>query len=54
MDVSMAIAGLLMFGDGVKNELTSNILMTTGYPKSLSVCMTIFVGIIPLTKIPLK
>ena len=54
LDVSMAVAGLLMFGDEVRNEVTSNILVTTGYPKALSVCIVVFVGIIPLTKIPLK
>ncbi|KAI9817305.1 MAG: hypothetical protein M1832_004727 [Thelocarpon impressellum] len=54
LDVSMAVAGLLMFGDEVRNEVTSNILLTKGYPKALSVCITVFVGIIPLTKIPLN
>ena len=54
MDVSMAVAGLLMFGDEVKNEITSNILVTTGYPRSLSICIVVLVAVIPLTKVPLK
>ncbi len=43
-----------MFGEGVREEVTSNILLTKGYPAALSVAMVIFIGIIPLTKIPLK
>ena len=54
LDLSMAVAGLLMFGDGIRDEVTSNILMTKGYPKSVSILMVICVAIIPVTKIPLK
>lgn len=50
----MAVAGLLMFGDGIRDEVTSNILLTKGYPKSVSILMVIFIAIIPVTKIPLK
>lgn len=50
----MAVAGLLMFGEKVRDELTSNILRTNGYPGALSICIVIFIAIIPLTKIPLK
>lgn len=50
----MAVAGLLMFGDEVRGELTSNIFRTEGYPASLSVCIVAFIAIVPLTKIPLK
>ncbi|KAI9847822.1 MAG: hypothetical protein M1837_001715 [Sclerophora amabilis] len=54
MDLSMSVAGLIMFGDGVREEITSNILLTTSYPKALSICMAVFIGIIPLTKAPLN
>lgn len=54
LELSMAVAGLLMFGDKVRDEVTSNIFRTKGYPKALSVCIVIFIAIIPLTKIPLK
>ena len=54
LDLSMAVGGLLMFGDGILDEVTSNILKTDGYSRGLSVCIVIFVAIIPLTKIPLK
>lgn len=54
LDAVTAVAGLLMFGEGVRDEITSNILMETNYPRALTVLMTLFVAIIPLTKIPLN
>lgn len=50
----MAIAGFLMFGDQVAVEITSSIFRTQGYPHALSICILVFIIIIPLTKIPLK
>jgi len=51
----MAVAGYLMFGDKVRDEITSNILlMKTGYPEVLSVFIVIFIASIPLTKAPLN
>jgi vesicular inhibitory amino acid transporter len=43
-----------MFGDAVKDEITANILETSGYPKTLSFLMSIFIAIIPLTKLHLN
>lgn len=43
-----------MFGDGVRDEITANILQTTGYPRTLTFLMCAFIAIIPLTKIPLN
>jgi solute carrier family 32 (vesicular inhibitory amino acid transporter) len=43
-----------MFGDGVRDEITSNILKTSGYPRALTFLMCVFIAIIPLTKIPLN
>lgn len=54
IDTSVAVVGLVMFGDGVRDEITSNILRTTGYPNVLNVLLVIFIAIIPLTKIPLN
>ncbi|KAI3337321.1 transmembrane amino acid transporter [Xylariaceae sp. AK1471] len=54
VDASVAIVGLLMFGDGVRDEITANILETTGYPDVLNVLLVIFISIIPLTKVPLN
>ncbi|KAM5371368.1 hypothetical protein ACJZ2D_007967 [Fusarium nematophilum] len=54
LDTCLAIIGLLMFGDGIKDAITSNILKTKGYPQGLTIVMCIFIAIIPLTKIPLN
>ncbi|KAH6485746.1 hypothetical protein HBI55_198920 [Parastagonospora nodorum] len=54
VDTGMACAGILMFGDGVRDEITSNIFLTDGYPKSMSVFIAVCIAIIPLTKIPLN
>jgi len=54
IDVGMACAGILMFGDGVKEEVTSNIFLTKGFPQGISVFIAICIAIIPLTKIPLN
>ncbi|KAL9576704.1 MAG: hypothetical protein Q9212_006881 [Teloschistes hypoglaucus] len=50
----MAVAGLLMFGKTVRDEITSNIFLTKGFPRAISIIMVIFIAIIPITKIPLK
>ncbi|KAI1769553.1 transmembrane amino acid transporter protein-domain-containing protein [Hypoxylon sp. FL1150] len=54
VDAAVAIVGLIMFGDGVRDEITGNILETTGYPDALNILLVIFIAIIPLTKIPLN
>ncbi|KAL9091490.1 MAG: hypothetical protein Q9165_004876 [Trypethelium subeluteriae] len=54
LDVAIAIAGLLMFGNQVRDEVTSNIIRTEGYPKGLSIFIVICIGIIPITKVPLN
>lgn len=43
-----------MFGDGVMEEITANIIGITAYPRILSVMLSIFIAIIPLTKAPLN
>jgi vesicular inhibitory amino acid transporter len=54
LDISMAVGGLLMFGEETRDELSSNILLTPGYPKIVSMLMVICIAIIPVTKLPLK
>ncbi|KAI0180281.1 transmembrane amino acid transporter protein-domain-containing protein [Hypoxylon sp. FL1284] len=54
VDAAVAVVGMIMFGDGVRDEITGNILETTGYPKVLNILLVIFIAIIPLTKIPLN
>jgi vesicular inhibitory amino acid transporter len=50
----MAVAGYLMFGEQVRDEITSNILLTEGYPPILSILIVIFIAVIPVTKVPLR
>lgn len=54
LDATVAVVGYLMFGDGVLDAITSNILQATGYPKAMTLLLVTFIGIIPLTKIPLN
>ncbi|KAL6242824.1 hypothetical protein RBB50_010470 [Rhinocladiella similis] len=54
LDLTMAVLGYLMFGDGVRDEVTSNILRSTSYPQALSVIIVVLIAIIPITKIPLS
>lgn len=54
IDIGMACAGILMFGDGVSEEITNNIFRTAGYPAGLSVFIAVCIAIIPLTKVPLN
>ena len=54
LDVAISVAGYLMFGCAIRDEVTSNILLTSGYPHAISVCIVCFIAIIPITKVPLK
>lgn len=54
LDMSMAVFGVLMFGDAVRDEITSNILLTKGFPAGISVFIVCCIAIIPLTKVPLN
>ncbi|KAK5723070.1 hypothetical protein LTR17_014032 [Elasticomyces elasticus] len=54
LDVFMAVIGFMMYGDGVQDEVTRNVLTTQGYPAWLGVFIVVCVAIIPLTKVPLN
>lgn len=54
LDMTLAVVGILMFGEGIRDAITSNLLRMSGYPKAMTILMCIFVAIIPLTKIPLN
>ena len=54
LDCAMAIVGWVMFGEEVRDEITANILLTNEYPRGISICIIIFIAIIPITKVPLK
>ena len=49
----MAVVGFLMFGRGVKDEITANILEEMGYPAVTHILLVALIAIIPLTKVPL-
>jgi vesicular inhibitory amino acid transporter len=54
LDASMAVLGYLMFGEGVMDEVTANILRSTAYPHALSIIIVMLIAVIPITKIPLS
>lgn len=54
LDAATAVAGILMFGDGVRDEITANIMKESGYPRALSITLCVLIAIIPLTKLPLN
>ncbi|KAL7894178.1 transmembrane amino acid transporter domain-containing protein [Trichoderma sp. SZMC 28014] len=54
LDTCLAVIGILMFGDGIKEAITSNIIRSSGFPQGLTIFMCICVTIIPLTKLPLN
>lgn len=54
LEIVIAVIGYLMFGEDVHDEISSNIFLTSGYPRWLSYVIAIAVGIIPLTKVPLN
>ncbi|KAM0513518.1 hypothetical protein ACHAPE_007780 [Trichoderma viride] len=54
LDTCLAVIGILMFGDGIREAITSNIIRSSGFPEGLTIFMCICVTIIPLTKLPLN
>lgn len=54
LDCAMAIVGWMMFGDEVRDEVTANVLLTSEYPRAISICIIGFIAIIPITKVPLN
>ena len=50
----MAVVGLLMFGDDVKDEVTKNIVSSKDYPHWISIGVIILIAIVPITKVPLS
>ncbi|CCU77380.1 unnamed protein product [Blumeria hordei] len=53
LDLFTAAIGILMFGDATSNEISSNILNMSEYPPTLSMFLSIFIAIIPITKVTL-
>lgn len=52
-DTSMAVLGYAMFGSHILNEITESVL-TTPYPKSALVLVSIMVSMIPIAKTPIN
>ena len=50
----MAIVGYLLFGEGVLDELSTNLIKTEGYPEALKLLVLVLVAVFPLTKFPLQ
>lgn len=54
LESALAIAGYLMFGEKVRDEISANIFRTKGYPRWLSILMVAAIAIVPLAKVPLN
>ncbi|KAL2823969.1 transmembrane amino acid transporter protein-domain-containing protein [Aspergillus cavernicola] len=54
LDCAMAVIGWTMFGNTIRDEVTGNVLTLDGYPQFLSICIIVFIAIIPITKVPLN
>ncbi|KAL3445176.1 transmembrane amino acid transporter protein-domain-containing protein [Aspergillus insuetus] len=54
LDCTMAVLGWLMFGNMIRDEVTANVLRIKEYPQFLSLCIVVFIAIIPITKVPLN
>ena len=50
----MAVVGYLLYGNGVLDELSTNMIKTKGYPEAVKVLVLILVAVIPITKFPLQ
>lgn len=53
VDLATGVLGFLMFGASVDDEITKNILRTTGYPPWVSTAIVVLMGILPVSKLPL-
>lgn len=54
VDIGTAILGFLMFGEKVDNEITKNVLYTSGYPQFVYYSISLLMSVIPLAKTPLN
>ncbi|EPS41075.1 hypothetical protein H072_5038 [Dactylellina haptotyla CBS 200.50] len=54
LDLSMGVVGYLLFGDYVKDIVTSNILLNPQTSNGLSIALISFIAAIPITKTPLN
>lgn len=50
----MAVVGYLMYGNTLKDEISTNVLTTAEYPSAIKYIVLVLIAIVPLTKFPLK
>ena len=43
-----------MFGDYIEDEISKNLVYTTGYPKWVAWAVTFLIAVMPITKAPLN
>lgn len=53
-DIGTAVAGFLMFGDTVMDEITKNVLLLDGYPNIVHGLISTLMTLIPIAKAPLN
>lgn len=53
-DSSMAVLGVLMFGKYCNNEITNNLLSTSGYPSWIYPLLSGLICLVPIAKTPLN
>ena len=50
----MAVVGYLLYGDGILDEVTTNMIKTGGYARAVKVLVLVLVAVVPITKFPLQ
>lgn len=54
VDVAMGVCGYLLYGQDARDELSTNMLRTPGYPYAVKIFVLVLIAIIPLTKFPIQ
>ena len=50
----MAIIGYLLYGEGLLDEVTTNMIKTEGYSRGVKIAVLVMVAVVPITKFPLQ
>lgn len=50
----MFVLTFRQYGNATKDEISTNVLTTEGYPEALNILVLIVIAVVPLTKFPLK
>lgn len=53
MDLVVGIICFLMFGDTIEDEFTKNLMTVEGYPQWCNFAITLSIGLLPISKLPL-